>query len=86
MSYIHDAVIQYVIAHGADDPARAWILSPFDTWHENPFYVGPAVRHPEDWSPEDDDYHADATDAEYTGQPVDANAVDIVDLFDDIPF
>ena len=26
---------------------RAWILSPFDIWEHNPYYVGPPMPHPE---------------------------------------
>lgn len=33
---------------GAEQPDRAWILTPWDTWEPNPFYSGPPVRHPED--------------------------------------
>ena len=29
-------------------PDKAWLLSPYDTWHKNPFYSGPEVPHPED--------------------------------------
>jgi hypothetical protein len=39
---------------GAGRPERAWILSDRDVWYRNPFYTGPAVRHPED-----DDYGDD---------------------------
>jgi hypothetical protein len=28
---------------------QAWILSDFDVWHRNPYYVGPAQPHPEDY-------------------------------------
>ena len=42
------AVNQYAAAHGAEEPERAWILSPFDSWEPNPHYRGPPVRHPED--------------------------------------
>lgn len=38
---------------GRDDTTRAWILTPFDSWERNPFYRGPAVRHPEDYDYED---------------------------------
>lgn len=33
---------------GRDHADVAWILSPFDTWHRNPFYRGAPVPHPED--------------------------------------
>ncbi len=38
---------------GREQPDRAWILSDRDVWYANPFYCGPAVRHPEDDSEED---------------------------------
>lgn len=46
--YVSAARGQYVAAHGADEPTREWILSPYDTWEKNPFYVGAPGRHPED--------------------------------------
>lgn len=46
--YLTMAVREYAREHGAMEPDRAWILSPFDTWERNPFYRGPPVRHPED--------------------------------------
>jgi len=39
---------------GAENPDQAWILTDRDVWHANPYYRGPAVRHPED-DPEDAD-------------------------------
>jgi len=47
MSYLQEAVQEYAQEHGRDNRDCAWILSPFDTWERNPFYEGPAVRHPE---------------------------------------
>ena len=32
---------------GAANPDKAWILTGADVWHENPFYTGPEVPHPE---------------------------------------
>ena len=46
--YMDEAFHQYACAYGAEQPDRAWISTPFDTWERNPFYVGPPVRHPED--------------------------------------
>ena len=46
--YMRAAINQYAGAYGAEDPKRAWILTPFDTWERNPYYKGPPVRHPED--------------------------------------
>lgn len=30
------------------NPDRAWILTDRDVWHKNPYYTGPAVKHPEE--------------------------------------
>ena len=40
---------------GAADPSRAWILTDRDVWHQNPYYQGPPVRHPEDDQDDDDE-------------------------------
>jgi hypothetical protein len=50
---------------GRDEPARAWILTPQDCWIANPFYHGPAVRHPEDDYPDADQWEAES-DTPYT--------------------
>lgn len=39
---------EYAREHGREEPDRAWILTPLDTWERNPFYQGPPARHPED--------------------------------------
>ena len=56
---------------GAEDRDRAWILSDRDVWYANPYYVGPAVPHPED-----DQYEDEA------GDPAPAATNDL----DDCPF
>jgi hypothetical protein len=28
---------------------QAWILSDRDVWYRNPYYIGPPVRHPDDY-------------------------------------
>jgi hypothetical protein len=43
-----DAVREYARNAGSENADQAWILSPYDTWERNPFYVGPPARHPED--------------------------------------
>lgn len=48
MSYYDEATRQYAYNHGALEPEKAWILTPFDVWMPNPHYNGPAVPHPED--------------------------------------
>ena len=42
-----EAARQDVMFRGSQDPDRAWINSPYDTWLPNPYYRGPAVPHPE---------------------------------------
>lgn len=32
---------------GSEHPERPWILTDRDVWHQNPFYKGPPVPHPE---------------------------------------
>jgi hypothetical protein len=49
-----DAVREYACNYGMDHPDRAWILSPYDTWERNPFYQGPPVPHPEDFSEDEE--------------------------------
>jgi hypothetical protein len=52
MSATDDAVREYVWNVGRDRKNVEWILSPYDTWHKNPYYTGTPGVHPED-SPED---------------------------------
>lgn len=33
---------------GSENSNKAWILSNYDTWERNPYYVGEPVPHPED--------------------------------------
>jgi len=49
-----DAAREYAMNVGRENPQRAWILTPYDSWEPNPFYSGPPVRHPED-DPEPDE-------------------------------
>ena len=44
-----DAVQEYAMWVGKDKPLQQWILSDYDTWEKNPFYIGPDQGHPE-WS------------------------------------
>jgi hypothetical protein len=48
MSREADADREWATEVGRANPDRAWILSDRDVWYANPFYRGPAVRHPED--------------------------------------
>lgn len=62
--YAAAAVRQYAAVYGEADTASAWVLTPYDTWERNPFYVGEPQPHPEDDSDlyEDDPFTADAFD------------------------
>lgn len=48
MSFMQEAVDEWIRNVGRDRPDHPWILSNYDTWHKNPFYNGPPRRHPED--------------------------------------
>jgi hypothetical protein len=50
----NEALAEYARNAGMDNPDRAWILTPWDIFVANPFYQGPAVRHPEDDYGEDE--------------------------------
>jgi hypothetical protein len=67
---------EFADAVGRDRPDQAWLLSDRDVWYANPFYQGPAVRHPED---DADDYE----DEDGPGRPV---PVGWIDALDDMPF
>lgn len=43
-----EADAEYARNVGFERQNQAWILSDRDVWYRNPFYTGPAVRHPED--------------------------------------
>lgn len=47
-----DARAEYAANAGAEAADRQWILTPWDTWEQNPCYAGPPQRHPE----ADEDY------------------------------
>jgi hypothetical protein len=50
-----DACREYARNVGFKNQDHAWILTDYDTWESNPFYHGPAVRHPEDDYDEDEE-------------------------------
>ena len=56
LATIDDACREYALNVGRERLEQAWILTDYDTWQRNPFYTGPAVRHPED------DYYEDEGD------------------------
>jgi hypothetical protein len=43
-----EAIREYALIAGREQPERAWLLTDYDSWVRNPVYVGPPVRHPED--------------------------------------
>jgi hypothetical protein len=54
VNYIQQADAQWAHEVGRDRPEHAWILSDRDVWYPNPFYKGPPMPHPEDWSDGED--------------------------------
>lgn len=85
MSYIQEAVREWVWVHGAECPECEWISSPYDSWEKNPHYTGKPGRHPED------DYGDDDSLPEWANElPVDDPLDSVVAAYraddDDIPF
>ena len=80
--WMTEAFREYAGTHGAADTTRAWILTPYDTWERNPFYVGEPQRHPEDDHGEFDEERSP------TERWLDGLAAyeDRCDADDDIPF
>lgn len=54
MNYVSEAVRDWVWNVGRNCPDSAWLLSNYDTWHANPFYIGPKEPHPESYEYSDD--------------------------------
>jgi hypothetical protein len=50
-----ESVAEWARNYGAEVPDRAWLLHDWDVWVANPFYSGPAVKHPEADEPVDTD-------------------------------
>ncbi len=48
LATIAEADAEFARNVGRQRQQQAWILSDRDVWYRNPFYTGPAVRHPED--------------------------------------
>jgi hypothetical protein len=42
-----DAVNEFVLWYGSNHKDQCWILSQYDTWHKNPFFIGIQTPHPE---------------------------------------
>ena len=49
MSYMQEAVREWVWTVGQDRSDQQWVLSAYDTWERNPHYRGPDQGHPEDY-------------------------------------
>lgn len=47
LATMRDAAREYAYTVGRDKPFVQWILSDYDSWEPNPFYVGPDQGHPE---------------------------------------
>ena len=55
MSFMQEAVREWVWNVGQDRADQQWILSDYDTWERNPHYTGPDQGHPEDEHYEDEE-------------------------------
>ncbi len=87
LATIAEADAEYARNVGYQRQHQAWILSDRDVWYRNPFYTGPAVRHPEDDAGcyDDDDIAA----LEVKGEEVEDDslcAFVAADIDNDIPF
>jgi hypothetical protein len=49
MSFMQEAVREWVWTVGQDRSDQQWVLSAYDTWERNPHYRGPDQGHPEDY-------------------------------------
>jgi len=50
---ISEACREYATNVGRDRPDAAWVLTDWDSWEPNPFYLGPLMPHPEEDIEED---------------------------------
>ena len=55
MSFMREAVREWVWNVGQDRADQQWVLSNYDTWERNPHYTGPDQGHPEDEHYEDEE-------------------------------
>lgn len=46
-AWFRDAIGEYAYTVGHSRPLDQWLLSDYDTWEYNPFYIGPDQGHPE---------------------------------------
>ncbi len=80
----NDARREYASNAGYENKDRQWILTPWDTWEQNPYYSGPPQRHPEaDYDDEDHGDEISLNRAAYYPQTV-FGLIEETD--DDIPF
>lgn len=49
MSFIQEAISEWVWIVGKDHPDTQWLCSNYDSWERNPHYTGPDQGHPEDY-------------------------------------
>jgi hypothetical protein len=79
MSWMQEAVREWVWNYGADNPEQPWLLCDLDVWYPNPHFVGDRGPHPEDY---------DEPDAGYIGEYNDDNEMSFnaSDFMDDVPF
>jgi hypothetical protein len=55
MSFMQEAVREWVWNVGQESSDSQWILSAYDTWERNPHYNGPDQGHPEDQQYDEDE-------------------------------
>ena len=55
MSFMQEAVREWVWNVGQDRADQQWVISDYDTWERNPHYTGPDQGHPEDEHYEDEE-------------------------------
>lgn len=88
--YMHEALRQHSAAYGEERQDQEWLLSPFDTWEKNPWYVGEPGRHPEDYDEECDCGRGDACECYASTLKAEADVADMLleddDDDDDLPF
>ena len=89
LATMSDAVREFTYNVGRERPDLAWILSPYDSWSRNPFYLGNPVPHPEDDFRDEDDFDPCACPSDDWRDELDDRSDSVpvyADLNDDIPF
>ncbi len=72
-----EAHAEMIQIFGMENPEKEYILTDYDVWEKNPFYHGPAGRHPED------DYY---DESEFVPLIEQVSAPVLSEDDDDIPF